>query len=418
MGDLSFCCPVPGCISAVLQRIHGEMSAKVADKRAEWQSINVDSSNFSFAYLENFYFVESCACNDKYDALRGDGRKLLYFAVQSTDARLSIQAVDLVGNSQNVINSLTMRVTMKDGTDLLTSFGSKLRDDGVLVLCIFNRNTILGIDLANKSISFEVNNIPCPNDLSISPSDPNMLFVAGGAGVRNPANIAESWDDTLAVMPPMGRVYQIDTRTSKVVELHSLGLSSLAGIESVQGNLYVSQLYEIVRLPVKGPAKRPETVWEGTEVGSGEMCYFSDNLSLWDERTLAVSVYREMAAAAAAGMQNSFLSVVGWGAGKCATSVYNFFTCAPNELDNAELLMSFSTKDVFVDVHFLLMDVVSGKKWHLKIERSALNLPSDSTFDGHVTHVQRHGGKLVCVNFKSNAVLVLDDKVVEAAIAK
>jgi hypothetical protein len=61
--------------------------------------------------------------------------------------------------------------------------------------------------------------------------------------------------------------------------------------------------------------------------------------------------------------------------------------------------------------------VVSGKKWHFKIARSALNLPADSTFDGHVTHVQRHGGKLVFVNFKSNAVLVLDDAVVAAAMA-
>lgn len=329
--------------------------------------------------------------------------------------RLSIRSIN-VADSTLLSDTFEMHVILSDGTDKLTAFGSRLSATGTMWLCIFNRNVIVGVNVVTKQIEHEFFNVGCPNDICLSPEDSDILFVAGGASIRSPHNLTKSSDETLAVLPPVGRIYSIDVKQKKVETFHSEDLHSLAGIEGMNGQVFISQLYEVLTISSKQKSKA-ESIWQGTEVGSGKDCFFSDNLSIWDERTVASSIYRQIDARSAATMKESFVSSVGWSIGKIVTSVANLFTGAPNALDNAELLLDFSEQDAFEDVHFFLFDSLDvTKRWHFKMDNKSLNMPPGCTFDGHVTHVARHGGKVIFVNFKSNYVMLLEETAVLSAL--
>ena len=410
------------------------MSVAQANQNQSWTS--VDNSSATFRKLENFYFVESCACNEKFDIDRNDGKKNIYLAVQSEDMKISIRSIDVSNPNATGDTVEVPTVALRDGTDKLTAFGSRLSDSGIMWLCIFNRNAIIGVNILTKRVDYEFNNVPCPNDLCISTVDPGLLYIAGGASVRNPVNLKNSSDDTLAVMPPVGRVYTIDVRRANtpVKIFHSKNLHSLAGIEELNGKVFISQLYEVRSIDgikakqggaIRGGASlsslpasmwhssKSTVTWQGTEVGDGENCYLSDNMSQWDDSIIATSIYRKIGAESVAAMKESFISTVGWSVGKLLTTCANCVTGAPNALDNGELLMDFSTQDVFPNVHFMLFDSITNRKWHFNMDNEKIpNKPEGCKFDGHVTHVARHGGKVIFINFMSDYVMLMDDSAV------
>ena len=339
----------------------------------------------------------------------------IYLAVQNKDMKVSIRSID-VSNDSVVTDTMVMNVSLKDGTDEVTVFGSDLTDDGILWLSAFNVNKIIALDLVKKELIHEFDDIPCPNDLCISMQDPNIIYVAGGSDVDMPKMSLKSSEQKLlvtqqlAVTPVFGQIYAINMKNKTVKNTNIKSLATLAGICELNNTIVVSELYAIKAIKTNTFFRRkPAKVWHGTSVGDGELCYLSDNIKRWDEYRATVSIYRSVSKAEVEVMENRYLSLFGWSCGKAVTCIHNCFTGAPNELNNAELLISFSLFDVFVDVCFMILDTRNNRPYHFKLDNKKLNIPPHVEFDGHVTHVQHHAGKIIFINFKSNHIMVLDD---------
>jgi hypothetical protein len=86
---------------------------------------------------------------------------------------------------KNPLNGSTfiMDVVLSSGISEISCYGSKLSDDGIMWLCLFGLNMIVGCDLKSGSVVHEFQDIPCPNDLCFDHSNQNIIFVAGGAEV-------------------------------------------------------------------------------------------------------------------------------------------------------------------------------------------------------------------------------------------
>ena len=378
---------------------------KVSPDKFDWITLS-NYSTTQFKSLSDFGFIESCACNPQFDILRNDNKHNIYLPVKDKDEKLSIRSID-VSNDELTSDTFIMNVILLDGSDLLTCFGCDLSDNGILWLCIFNYNKILGVDLLKRTVSYQFDNVPCPNGICRSLIDSNLLYVCGGASIRNPFNSPDAKDDTIAVAPTIGVLYMLNIKDVSCKTIMSKGLDSQAGIVELKGKLFSSQLYDIV-LKEGNHIKR---IWDGTKVGDGGKCYLSDNLTIWDDRRFVSSIYRSIPTDSLIGLKNKQLALAGWSMGKLITSISNCMTCVPNnELDNAELLMSFSTQDVFTDTCFMIYDVVNKQPMHFQLDHSKLNIPANVSFDGHVTHVCHYHGKVIFINFKSCHILLIDDK--------
>mmetsp|Transcript_1420 Transcript_1420/g.2312 ORF Transcript_1420/g.2312 Transcript_1420/m.2312 type:complete len:122 (-) Transcript_1420:1080-1445(-) len=119
------------------------MSKRVADQQL---FRGLDASSARFRKIRGCGFVESCASNEQFDKLRNDGRKMVYIAVQSDEMKLAIRCIDCTSLTEYE-DSFVMDVVAKDGTKELTCFGTRLSDDGILWMSIFNRNMIIGANL-------------------------------------------------------------------------------------------------------------------------------------------------------------------------------------------------------------------------------------------------------------------------------
>ena len=387
----------------------------MSDKSNKYSFIHLSEKSSRFKKLREFSFVESCTSNANFDKLRNDGMSNIYLAVQNKDMKVSIRSID-VSNDSVVTDTMVMNVSLKDGTDEVTVFGSDLTDDGILWLSAFNVNKIIALDLVKKELIHEFDDIPCPNDLCISMQDPNIIYVAGGSDVDIPKMSLKSSEQKLAVTqqlavtPVFGQIYAINVKNKTVKNTNINSLATLAGICELNNTIVVSELYAIKAIKTNSFFRRkPVKIWHGTSIGDGEQCYLSDNIKRWDEYRATVSIYRSVSKAEVEVMENRYLSLFGWSCGKAVTCIHNCFTGAPNELNNAELLISFSTGDVFVDVCFMIFDTRNNRPYHFKLDHKKLNIPPHVEFDGHVTHVQHHAGKIIFINFKSNHIMVLDD---------
>ena len=56
-------------------------------------------------------------------------------------------------------------------------------------IAIFDRNVILGFDLVSKTVLHQFDCIPCPNDLAISSTDEDVIYVAGGKGLQSKSRV-------------------------------------------------------------------------------------------------------------------------------------------------------------------------------------------------------------------------------------
>lgn len=87
-----------------------------------------------------------------------------------------------------------------------------------------------------------------------------------------------------------------------------------------------------------------------------------------------------------------------------------FFTeCRCDKIGDSEVLLVFSLLDSFENVCFFVTDQTTQQSEYFEFPPPAA--PAGVTYDGHVTHVERHGGKVAFVNFKSDAILFLDEDV-------
>jgi len=334
----------------------------------------------------------------------------VYLAVQNESMKVSIRSINVSDDSVET-DTFVMNVSLLDGTDKVTVFGSDLTDDGILWLTIFNFNKIIAVDLVKKELKHQFDDIPCPNDLCISMENPHIIYVAGGSDIDIPQTGSKSSSDELAVTPVFGHIFEINSKDKTVKNVHSSGLSTIAGIGELDNTILVSELYDIKSMKKNTSFhSKPTIVWQGTSIDDGELCYLTDNIKRWDEYRATIAIYRTISAAEKEIMENRYLSLFGWSCGKALTCIHNCFTGAPNDLNNAELLIAFSTGDVFVDVCFLIFDTRNNRPYHFKLDHKKLNIPPHVEFDGHVTHVSHHANKIIFVNFKSDHIMILDDK--------
>ena len=71
-------------------------------------------------------------------------------------------------------------------------------------------------------------------------------------------------------------------------------------------------------------------------------------------------------------------------------------------------MLEMSTADEYRDITFFLYDTKTDFRCHFKFDSKQFSKSYE--FDGHVTHVHRHGGRVIFVNFKSRYILTLDEK--------
>jgi hypothetical protein len=382
--------------------------------------LSASCSPVRWVKLQDYLFVESAAANARYDAMRGDGKSLVYFPVQTQEGHLSIQVVDLSNTSSNATVEVVNSADLNYGSGQLTVYGSELTETGILLLCILNKNTILGLDMNSLKIVLEIPGIAAPNDIAASPTDPNVFFVAGGTGLYvDQQNVSDS---LIAAIPTIGVIYKIDISDQSVTSVPTaVPLNALAGIVGVpDGQLLVSQLYNVVSLPlnntdsVSGDAVLVPSREVYSCAGSSlwDDCYLADNLIYSaDSSTLVIALYRKTSQSVAAVLAGSYaIPTFMWFVGKCASVVLDFLTGYAPAFADSGLHRWFHSMDSFADVHFMLVDVNTGEQRRIRLDSSVLQPPDGTSFDGHVTHVHRHAGHIVLVNFLSSWVMVLEER--------
>jgi hypothetical protein len=98
---------------------------------------------------------------------------------------------------------------------------------------------------------FEITGLPAPNDISIDPKDPSVLYVAGGTmkrflgcnfGIQNCLKFSN---------PVQGKIYKVHLEADGFqVEVFSDNHLTFSGIEVFQDVIWVAQLFDIFALQV------------------------------------------------------------------------------------------------------------------------------------------------------------------------
>jgi hypothetical protein len=229
------------------------------------------------------------------------------------------------------------------------------------------------------------------------------------------------------------------------------------GIECVNGKLFISQLYEVLSLDTDlmksngvvdmnsngilrshdeydangqsngsilpngthhnngvydtstyPPYLEPTVFWEGHYADTGDYCYLTYNLSKYSNNVLCMAIYRKMSTLAVQTLKHQFENGV--------SGILNWFVRAivcstERDLNSNEFAKEIANDDVFEDCYFVLYDAQDGTEWHFKLSKTILmsKLPENMFFDGHLSNIQHYAGKLICMNYKSNLILIMDD---------
>ncbi|MBM3886352.1 hypothetical protein FJ364_00325 [Candidatus Dependentiae bacterium] len=191
------------------------------------------------ADAHEFNFVESCAANPVFDAYRDDGKSLVYFPVQKSDGTVAIMSLDVADPLAESEHVCDVNCGRKGAVSV---YGSKLTDDGFLLVCYFNLNQIVIIDLKTRRIVNRVLDIPCPNDLCYDKNNQHTVYVAAGK------------KRVIANEPVSGQVIALHFtpgyQQTRLAEIVWDDLGALAGIESTENELIVSELYRIIKASI------------------------------------------------------------------------------------------------------------------------------------------------------------------------
>lgn len=411
-----------------------------------------------FRAISDFQFVQSCACNSKFDERRGDGSKNIYLAVLSADQRLSVRSMDVCYSSDadttTTTDSFIMDVALMDGTDQgLVCFGSYLTDEGILWMCIFNHNKVIGVDLITRQLKHQLNNILYPNAIIRSTKNSNLLYVGGGSNHRSPFikddasdNAAASSNTAAASSSPdassLGRIYELNMVANTCTSIECGQLTTVTGLATIGADdmLLVSQSQNIVvvssnssscMIDTAGSKEEPAKVWNGCSVDDSSACYIIDKFSKWDDFKVVAAIYRKIptgrrlftagsmhdhddddnASTVPAGLTSWLMAcMMNCFSNSCTDEVKESSICS------ADLLKPLSEDDRLDDVHFLIFDSSDCRPYHFKLDHRLFNAPEGVDFDGRVTHVQRHGGRIAFINFRRNHVMIIDDAEVAGII--
>jgi hypothetical protein len=131
---------------------------------------------------DDIQYIQSVASNTTFDSVRGDGLSMVYFAVQNGQNQLCIKGLDVHSDKSEVVHVMDIELHVHNALPPVCH-GSKLTPNGVMWLCLFNIDTLVGVDIRAQQVIHTIGNISCPSDLCYSLEDHNHLFVAGGINI-------------------------------------------------------------------------------------------------------------------------------------------------------------------------------------------------------------------------------------------
>jgi hypothetical protein len=447
----------------------GERSKKSFRKVDLSQLRYYDASEKTHKFsVQEFRFVESCAHNSAFDRLRNDGQARVYVPVQNKETQLYVCFFD--AKSPHPVCESVAKITAKvlvGGKyvveDKLTCFGSDLSDSGILWLAIFNLNCVLGYDLVKGYVRYQFNDIPAPNDVTVSDSD-DVIYAACGTGVKGKTGFGEP-DHLLLVTPTVGAInelrvlpqpnrpelsqntYVLPTHCNRVIMDHNI--SALSGLQMMKnGKIYLTELFDMrsfeppsvqsgVQSNAGGKNKslkgtNDKVVWDGTCLESGKSCFFIDNLSNWENvnddtantQLLVAAIYRQADANTVSIMKSQVVSTVGWSLTKALCCAFACCSSAVEQertgrvdrgtLADAEMPLWFSKLDSFDDLCFAVFNEEKKTVHHFKVPnishvvQDSPDHPDAHPFDGHVTDVSVHANTFIFINFTTKHVLLMD----------
>jgi hypothetical protein len=160
-----------------------------------------------------------------------------------------------------------------EGSTSITIFGSGVTSAGKMILCCFNRNSLLIYDMnqlpptgSPAPCLQEIPDLPSPNDMCIDPNHENILYVVGGT-FRN--IMCGTFTNSA-----YGQVFKVDLSNNQVTTV-AKDLDTLAGVEVVGRKVWIAQLYNVLTLDITKDYQQ-QIVWQGND-GNGQV-WLADNI--------------------------------------------------------------------------------------------------------------------------------------------
>ena len=434
-------------------------------------------------FPEDTIFMESLSYNPQWNS--NNGSNFAYVPVQRfVNGGTESHIYTIQPNIEEAVHWLGPLAAVDEygPTTDVTVFGSALSHDGILYVCAFNRNTILAYDLLHQPDSdfalplFEIPNIWAPNDISIDPDDPSVLYVAGGSLKRLFRDChGQDTEKCLQYSNPVdGAIYKItltDTATSSnnvkeaTVTILQKDLLTLAGIEVSKGLVWTAQLFNMFVIPASNDAttRSLQIIWQGDD-NSGtskaildDVVWLADNVDTADFGngylvSPAFSTQGEILVDV--GLKSSFLATLGNFAAQIVTK-FSQRESLPEALLDPEVDLCFSntyiregvdpepirlfflaenshmddpttTMNSCDNVHHFEIDLVETRQNYPPREivdpRTKKVLGMRHFFNEQVTHTAHLqdinlGGYLALVNFEQLRILMLDDTIFRLVLA-
>jgi hypothetical protein len=188
-------------------------------------------------------------------------------------------------------------IAAPDGSTDVTIFGSALNSKGMLYLCAFNRNSIIGLDITKLpdepgpvKCSIEVEGLASPNDVGIDPKNESILYVAGGTFRR----FCCCYEFANSVFGCIYKVVLDKSGSTGKTSVQSQGFKTLAGIEVVDNQIWTAQLFDIFHQNEKGG--EVTVAWKGND-GKGDV-WMADNIDTFDNDMILCPAYSTVSEAA------------------------------------------------------------------------------------------------------------------------
>lgn len=398
------------------------------------KAIQLKDSEVGFSYIEfpeDTFFLESLAQNAAYKPgvayvpaqrfVNGEEQSHLYeITASSKEAKHIAGPVAAPGGSTDV-----------------TIFGSALNSKGILFLCAFNRNSIITLDL-NKlpdsptlvECDSEIEGLASPNDVCIDPKNESILYTAGGT-FRNLCCCIPFSNSAYGVIT---KIELKDNGSYTKMEIAD-GLKTLAGIEVIGDELWVAQLYNIVKKKQASSGKETTIAWRGND-GKGQV-WLADNIDTFDGKDILLCpAYATQSESVVDNLMKrswAFAAVLFYFQ---MSTMFMRGEHLREALRDPEVSLSFSNTYIQEGeepkpIMLLLMNCSDGTACHFEIDleqtraehepreikdRSGENvLGKREFFNEQVTHaghlVDQESGKgfIACVNFEQPRILLLSD---------
>jgi hypothetical protein len=247
-----------------------------------------------------------------------------------------------------------------------TIFGCHYSNNFLYLAC-YNRNKIIFLDLKKGTIQNEIT-VPSPNDVCC---DDTFLYVASGTNFL------------FFNLPTEGNIIRIRIKDYQT-ETFMSNLTTLSGICCDSKNIYVSRLYDFIKINKK--TKKIKTISKCQDNGKN---YLSDNITMINDK-IYVSLYREMNNENILYLQK--LQSIFYIGGIFITQLVNFINNEEFNLSNPEQLLSFSKKDKMPNIKYMCYDIA-------KNDVSFYDLKSPANADGHFTQFAEYMNFYIGVNF-------------------